>query len=61
MNRYIDWLEQAQRDLKKAEIDIQHEYWEWLAFTAQQAAEKAVKSLFMYQAMTFGAMPSRQC
>lgn len=49
MNRYLDWLDQAQRDLKKAEIDLQHTYWEWACFTAQQAAEKAVKSLLMYR------------
>jgi HEPN domain-containing protein len=49
MNRYLDWLDQAQRDLKKSEIDLQHAYWEWACFTAQQAAEKAVKSLLMYQ------------
>ena len=49
MNRYLDWLDQARRDLKKAEIDLQHEYWEWACFTAQQASEKAVKSLLMYQ------------
>jgi HEPN domain-containing protein len=49
MNRYLDWLGQAQRDLKKAELDFQYEYWEWACFTAQQAAEKAVKSLLMYQ------------
>ncbi len=49
MNRYRDWLGQAQRDLKKAEIDLQTEYWEWACFTAQQAAEKAVKSLLMHQ------------
>jgi HEPN domain-containing protein len=47
MNRYLDWLDQAQRDLKKAYLDLQHTYWEWACFTAQQAAEKAVKSLLM--------------
>jgi HEPN domain-containing protein len=49
MNRYLDWLGQALRDIKKAEIDLQYQYWEWACFTAQQAAEKAVKSLLMYQ------------
>jgi HEPN domain-containing protein len=47
MNRFRDWMEQADRDLKRAEIDIQHEFWEWACFTAQQAAEKAVKALLM--------------
>ena len=47
MNRYRDWLEQALRDLERAKIDIQYEYWEWACFTSQQAAEKAVKALLM--------------
>jgi HEPN domain-containing protein len=48
MNRYRDWLAQAQRDLEKAQLDVQHEYWEWACFTAQQAAEKVVKALLMH-------------
>lgn len=47
MNRYRDWLEQALRDLERAKIDIQYEYWEWACFTSQQAAEKALKALLM--------------
>ncbi len=47
MNRYRDWLEQAERDLQRAIIDIQFEFWEWACFTAQQAAEKAAKALLM--------------
>jgi len=47
MNRYRDWLEQAERDLSRANIDLQYEYWEWACFTAQQAAEKAVKAMLM--------------
>ena len=49
MNRYRDWLDQAERDLDRAAIDIQYEYWEWACFTAQQAAAKAVKALLMNQ------------
>ena len=41
-------LEQAQRDLGRASIDIQYGYWEWACFTAQQAAEKALKALFQH-------------
>ena len=52
MNRYRDWLEQAQRDLGRASIDIQYGYWEWACFTAQQAAEKAVKALLMHRGDT---------
>ena len=47
MNRYADWLDQGIRDLRRAEIDIQYEFWEWACFTAQQAAEKACKALLM--------------
>jgi len=47
MNRYQDWLAQAERDLSRAVIDIKYAYWEWACFTAQQAAEKAVKALLM--------------
>ncbi|HZD56053.1 MAG TPA: HEPN domain-containing protein [Anaerolineales bacterium] len=49
MNRHLDWLDQAQRDLDKAKIDLQHQYWEWACFTCQQAAEKAVKALLLCQ------------
>ncbi|MCX7838189.1 MAG: HEPN domain-containing protein [Anaerolineae bacterium] len=51
MNRSQDWLAQAVRDLQKAQTDIQFEYWEWACFTAQQAAEKAVKALLMARGM----------
>jgi HEPN domain-containing protein len=47
MNRYQDWLDQAERDLERAKIDVQYAYWEWACFTAQQAAEKACKALLM--------------
>lgn len=46
MERSLDWIEQAERDLEKAGLDLEHAYFEWACFTAQQAAEKAVKALF---------------
>jgi HEPN domain-containing protein len=49
MRRHLDWLSQAQRDIEKASVDFQYKYWEWACFTAQQAAEKAVKALIMSQ------------
>ena len=52
MNRFRDWLDQAERDLSRARLDIEHEYWEWACFTAQQAAEKAVKALHMNRGRT---------
>ncbi len=48
MNRYKDWLDQAERDLEKAKLDMQYEFYEWACFTSQQAAEKAVKALGMH-------------
>lgn len=47
MNRYKDWIEEAERDLEKTRLDIQYEYYNWACFTAQQSAEKAAKALCM--------------
>lgn len=44
--RSFDWLMQAQKDLEKASLDVDWGYYEWACFTAQQAAEKAIKALF---------------
>ena len=46
MNRSLDWLNQAKRDLEFARENVDDGYFEWISFIAQQAAEKAVKSLF---------------
>lgn len=46
--RSRDWLNQAIRDLEKANMDLKWKYYEWSCFTAQQAAEKAVKGLFQF-------------
>lgn len=46
--RSLDWLMQAQKDLEKAKLDIDWGYYEWACFTAQQAAEKAIKALFQH-------------
>ncbi|RKZ26164.1 DNA-binding protein [bacterium] len=45
-DRSRDWLRQAERDLKIAEILKEREGYEWACFIAQQAAEKAVKGVF---------------
>lgn len=45
MNRSRDWLAQAERDLKQAEWNLKGKFYEWACFSAQQAAEKAVKGL----------------
>ena len=43
--RSRDWFRQAERDLAHAEKDLHDGYYEWACFSAQQAAEKAVKAL----------------
>lgn len=45
MNRAHDWLQQAERDLAHAEHAVDDADYEWAAFAAQQAAEKAVKAV----------------
>ncbi|MEM0052719.1 MAG: HEPN domain-containing protein [Nitrososphaeria archaeon] len=46
--RARDWLRQALRDLEHAEKAFEGGYFEWACFSAQQAAEKAVKALFQH-------------
>jgi HEPN domain-containing protein len=46
-NRARDWLDQATRDLDHAGEAREHHRHEWACFAAQQAAEKAVKSLHL--------------
>lgn len=45
-NRSKDWLRQAEADLRHASNSITLEDFEWACFSAQQAAEKAVKAVF---------------
>lgn len=51
MNRSKDWLEQAELDLKHAEISVQNQDYNWACFAAQQSAEKAIKALYMSKNM----------
>lgn len=44
-NRYADWLRQAEADLRHARNALEDGDHEWACFAAQQAAEKAVKSV----------------
>ena len=46
--RYRDWLQQASRDLDHARMDVREGFYEWAAFAAQQAAEKACKALHLF-------------
>jgi len=45
-NRYLDWLRQADADLRHARHAAADSDFEWSCFAAHQAAEKALKALF---------------
>ncbi len=49
MRRHHDWLRQARRKLDSAYWDIEGEFYEDACFSAQQAAELAVKALLESQ------------
>jgi HEPN domain-containing protein len=46
MERSKDWLDEAQGDLAHAHNDVQGGFYNWACFSAQQAAEKAIKAVF---------------
>lgn len=46
MERSADWMRQAVVDLAHAKNDIDSGFYEWAAFSSQQAAEKAIKAVF---------------
>ena len=48
-NRADDWFRQACRDLEQARDSQSAERHEWACFAAQQAAEKALKSLHLFR------------
>ncbi|HOJ27110.1 MAG: HEPN domain-containing protein [Candidatus Saccharicenans sp.] len=52
MNRWKDWYEQGKRDLEKARLDLDHGFYEWACFTAQQSAEKVIKAMAMKEGIT---------
>ncbi len=47
--RSADWLKQADADLRHARNALKDGDYEWSAFAAHQAAEKAIKALFQKQ------------
>ena len=47
-SRAEDWLRQAERDLQHARDSLEDGVYEWAAFAAQQAAEKAVKAVYQW-------------
>ena len=44
--RSRDWLRQAEVDLRQARSSLEAGFYEWAAFAAHQAAEKAIKAVF---------------
>jgi len=44
--RSKDWIDEAEWDLEHAKSDMERGYYNWACFSAQQAAEKAVKAVF---------------
>lgn len=47
-DRSGDWFAQAQRDLSHAIDTSKDRHFEWACFSAQQAAEKAVKAVYLH-------------
>ena len=45
--RYKVWLRQAKYDLAAAFLSLENEYFEWAAYQAEQAVEKALKSVIV--------------
>ena len=50
-NRYADWFRQAEADLRHARHALEDRDFEWSCFAAQQAAEKALKAVFLKSSM----------
>lgn len=50
-NRYADWFRQAEADLRHARHALEDRDFEWSCFAAQQAAEKALKAVFLRSSM----------
>lgn len=46
MERSADWMYEAERDLEHAKNDSNCGFYNWACFSAQQAAEKALKAVF---------------
>lgn len=42
------WIKQAGFDLEAARLSMDHGYYEWASFQAQQSAEKALKGLLIF-------------
>lgn len=49
MNRYLDWLHQAENDLRWAEHSLAGKFFAQTCFISQQAGEKALKSYCFFK------------
>jgi len=47
-DRYKVWLKQAHYELAAAQMSLDHGYNEWAAYQAEQAVEKAIKSVIIH-------------
>ena len=47
-NRFQIWLKQAKYDLAAAFLSLENEYFEWAAYQAEQAVEKALKAVIVH-------------
>lgn len=50
-NRFRDWHRQAEADLRHARHALEDGDFDWGCFAAQQAAEKAIKAVFLKHGM----------
>ncbi len=50
-NRYYDWFRQSEADLRHARHSLEQGDFEWSCFAAHQAAEKALKAVFLKMGM----------
>lgn len=50
-NRHADWFRQAEADLRHAQNSLGAGDYEWACFAAHQAAEKALKAVFLKAGM----------
>jgi HEPN domain-containing protein len=46
-NRYLDWFRQSEADLHHARNALADQDFEWSCFASHQAAEKAIKAVFL--------------
>ena len=53
MEEIKEWLERSKKDFRAAENSLNSKDYEWVCFQAQQAAEKALKALYIKKYKNF--------